>query len=283
MPAPPLLSFCSFISPNTTFEQDVQLATKWGFAGLGVGEAKLDGGPSSDDRRVRLLRDSGLRASACVPYTISPLPLDPAGQFSPEKDLDKRLEDLRASVQRLAAFEPHSVIVTTGKAPWLPASEQRALAVEGLREAARVAAQNGTRISVEALRLPQYTDVRTLPEAIELIEEIDEPNVDMAYDIWHLWDQPDLISLTTRHARRIGAVHVSDWLARPGVRPTDRGFAGEGVANVAEILAALERGGFSGWYDVEVFSSTFETMPPDDIFQHSRESWNRTWNAAMEL
>lgn len=279
MSAGPRVSFCSFTVPHTTFEEDVALAAKHGFEGFSVAELKL-GDAKSDESRARVLRESGLRASACIPYSISPLPLDPPGRFSGETDLSKRRRGVQASVERLAKFGAYSVVLTTGKVPGLEPPEDRDLAVQGLRDAARVASEHGTRISVEALRLTHYTDVRTLPTLIELIDEIGEPNVDAAYDIWHLWDQSDNFASLAEFADRIGTVHVSDWLGVPGARPTDRGFAGEGVANVSEIIATLESGGFSGWYDVEVFSSTFEGMDPDEIYRRARESWDRTWDEA---
>lgn len=284
MSVPPKVSFCSFTSPKTTFEDDVELAVKHGFAGLSVGEQKLED-PDKDDERARLLKDSGLRATACIPVSIQALRLDPPappGLFSAAEDPEELVKGMCASVERLAKFDPYSVVVITGTAPERGASGEHSLAVEGLREAARVAAKAGTRLSIEILRMEGWSTVHDLPQTIQLLEDIAESNVDIAYDIWHLWDSPDVLALSEQYAKQVGTVHMDDWLTDPPVE-FDRGWPGEGVAEIPAMLAALERGGFSSWYDMEVFKSEFESMPPEAPFELARESWDRTWKAVEAL
>jgi sugar phosphate isomerase/epimerase len=283
MSVPHKLSFCSFTAPKTTFEDDVELAVKHGFAGLSVGEQKLDD-PDKDDERVRLFKESGLRATACIPISISTLRLDPPAPhlFSAAQDPEELVKGMCASIERLAKFDPYSVVVITGAAPERGASEERSLAVEGLREAARVAAKAGTRISIEILRMEGFSTVHDLPKTIQLIEDIGESNVDIAYDIWHMWDSPDVLALTEQYAKQVGTVHIDDWLTDPP-EEFDRGWPGDGIAEIPAMLAALERGGFSSWYDMEVFKSEFESMPPEAPFEQARESWDRTWKAVEAL
>jgi sugar phosphate isomerase/epimerase len=281
MSVPPKLSFCSFTAPKTTFEDDVELAVKHGFAGLSVGEQKLDD-PAKDDERARLLKDSGLRATACIPFSISALPVDPPAVFSPAKDPEELVKGMCASVERLAKFDPYSVVLITGALPDKSADEQHSMAVEGLREAARVAARAGTRISIEILRMQGFSTVHDLPQTVKLLEDIGEPNVDIAYDIWHMWDSADVLAVSERYAKQVGTVHIDDWLTDPP-EEYDRGWPGEGVAEIPAMLVALERGGFEGWYDMEVFQSSFENMAPEAPFELARASWDRTWKAVEEL
>lgn len=275
------LSFCSFMSPTTTYEEDVALASAHGFAGLDVCESKLKD-VRKDGTRTELLAEHGLRATACVPVAISPLPGPRTGPFLQSDDLDELRSGMLTSVERLAGFGASSVVLVTGSTGGVDWRSQRDIAVEGIREAARVAARVGTTISLEVVRWEESSLVHTLPDALDLIEAVGESNVDLAYDVFHVWDTPDIETLTEAHAGSIGTVHVCDWL-EGSADHRDRGFAGEGVAGVSRLVAALERGGFTGWYDVEVFHRQFSAMSPEDLFRKSRETWDQTWAEATQL
>src|SRR5207247_10369356 len=93
------------------------------------------------------------------------------------------------------------------------------------------------------------TMVTTIPETLDLIDEVGEPNVGVLFDVYHLWDTDDVFEHTRRHARRFGpSVHICDW--REETRNDfDRALPGEGIMDLSALFAALEDGGFAGWYD----------------------------------
>ena len=101
--------------------------------------------------------------------------------------------------------------------------------------------------------MESWSLINTISEAVELIEEVGSPAVGIQFDVWHLWNTPDLLDEIEREAHRFVGVHINDY------RSPTRGFAdrvlpGDGVADVASILRALDRAGWSGYYDLEVFS-----------------------------
>ena len=59
-----------------------------------------------------------------------------------------------------------------------------------------------------------------------------------------------------------------------------------------EILGALERGGYQGWYDLEVLSDngTFDIdypdslwkLPPEELVRRGRDSFMRVWKARRD-
>jgi sugar phosphate isomerase/epimerase len=277
----PLVSICSFSSPATSFEEDVELAKEWGFAGIGLAEKKL--GPYdnlADARRADILSSSGLRASVSVPSNIAPLPLDPSGPFAGPADPDDRRELLCESVRRLAAFAPASVLLLTGSDSVIKSDEARSLVVEGVRAAAKEAARFDVEIGIEPAGTPGISIVSDLPSAVSLIEEVSESNVGILYDVANLMDTPGVIEQTERHAHLVKGVHVNDRSCTEVDGP--RVFPGDGRANLAALLNALDRGGFSGWYDIEVYSDVGIT-PPGQLFERAWTSWNRTWAAARTL
>ena len=88
------------------------------------------------------------------------------------------------------------------------------------------------------------------------------------------------------HGHRIVGVHVNDW-REPTRGWADRIIPGDGVADIAGILAALERAGWRGDYDLEIFSDngTFGNAYPDSLWnveprelvRRSRESFMHCW------
>ncbi len=85
--------------------------------------------------------------------------------------------------------------------------------------------------------------------------------------MWHLWNTPDLFDEIERESHRFLGVHINDY------RSPTRGFAdrvlpGDGVADVASILRALDRTGWTGFYDLEVFSDNgaWGTVYPDALW-----------------
>jgi sugar phosphate isomerase/epimerase len=273
---------CQFTTPSLTFEQDLELYRETGALGVGLCEAKLRAG--EDEEQLGTFHASGLIASIAIPINIGPLPCEP--EFPGPASIDERVEVMCDSIRRLARFSPESVILITGSGRGRTREDAWSIAVEGLREGARVAAEFGTRISIEPLRTDGGLDltlVSTLPETLALIEDIGAGNVDVAYDVYHLWDTPDIVSLTEQHAGAIGGVHVDDWREPPrGVG--DRLLPGDGTIDLPALFGALEVGGFRGWYDLEIFSDlalpdSLWKIPPRDLLERGRSGFLREWEA----
>jgi sugar phosphate isomerase/epimerase len=273
----PAVSICSYTSPTTTFAEDAQLAAQFRFDGVGVAEDKMTS--SRDEIDISALERNGLRASVCIPRNIAPLPLSPAGPFGGPDNPEARLDLLCASVRRLARLKPACILLLTGSTS-ASDTEARRLVVEGIREAARVAKADGISLGIEPA-MAGLSIVNDLDATVALIEEIDEPNVGVLYDVANVAGTVDAVASTARHAQRVVGVHVNDRLT--AAIDGDRCFPGDGILDVPSLLAALERGGYTGWYDVEVFSDWLRALPVDEIFARARCAWDRTWRATCEL
>ena len=169
----------------------------------------------------------------------------------------------------------------------------RATLVDGLRTAARACAEHGLLLGVEPLHREVYAKwsmIGSLPETIDLIDEIDEPNVKVLYDVYHLWDTENIVADTVTYGSRIvPSVHVCDW--REETRNDfDRVLPGDGVIDLPGLLGALEAGGVAEWFDLEIFSddgSFTDTALPDsiwkqdplDVVRRGREGFERAWAA----
>jgi sugar phosphate isomerase/epimerase len=214
-----------------------------------------------------------------LPLSLLPGPEDPA----------RRVEAVCAGIHRLAAFAPAACVCLTGPRGSRSEAEARRIVVDGLRAIARAGAGAGVRVGLEPVHRSIREDwslVTTIPETLALLDEVGEPNLGLIFDVWHLWDTPDVLKHLHAHARRIVGVHVND------IRETtrswkDRVLPGDGVADLPSILGALEAGGYDGWFDLEVFSDngafgddyadSLWKQAPVEVVRRGRDGFLRAW------
>ena len=178
------------------------------------------------------------------------------------------------SIHRLARFDPECVLFLTGPVGGLSvettqSSSARRAVVEGLKRIADAADTAGVRLGLEPIHASQrdaLTIVTTIPEALELLDEADLPQVGLMVDLWHLWDTPDVERQLRDNIDRIAGVHLSDWFAEE--RP-DRALPGQGICRLKDLVAVLADAGWSGSWDVEIFGDpanpdSFWSLPVDE-------------------
>ena len=260
------LSICEFTTLGASFEEDLAAYRAAGVEGIGVCEMKLG------DGAAELLRESGLRATHCIPAvpSILLLPL----MEGPEQP-EERIEALCASVRRLAELDPVCVVFLTG-----PGEVDRVVR-QGIAAIAAEGRAAGVRVALEPVHPSQaeaFSAVNTISHALELIGS--EP-VDVMLDVWHIHDAAAIAP----HVDRIAGVHVSD-RREPTRSHFDRVLPGDGVLDLAAVFRTLETGGYAGWYDVEIFSDkslpdSLWRWPPRDLVERSRDGFLAAFDSAM--
>jgi sugar phosphate isomerase/epimerase len=273
-------SISQITTVTASFDDDVSAYRAAGARGLGIWEMKL----TEDGSAARSLADAGLTATHCVPVvpSILPLPLMPDAPAEPEE----RVDALRASIRRLAAFEPACVLCLTGPAGEGGPAEARRVVVDGLRALAHDATAAGVRLAVEPIQ-PEFRELWSLvsgiAETVALLEEVGRADLGIMFDTWHLWNTDGLLDGIARERDRIAGVHVADW-RDPTRNTNDRVMPGDGIANLPRILDALDRAGFDGWYDVEIFSDaeldgSLWRLPADEAARRALTGLDRVWQA----
>lgn len=286
--ADPKFSISEITTFHQTFAQDLETYREAGIEGIGIWEFKL--GEGSDADALARLRDSGLKATTMIPGTLSIWPVPFPGPTDPEE----RTEGLCAAIRRFAPFEPEVILCVTGDpGDGVDAAEKRRVVVDGLRRAARVAADNGLTLGLEPLHREVYgtwSIIGDIPGTIDLLDEIGEPNVKLLFDVYHLWDTDDVLEHTVRHGDRIvPSVHVCDW-RDPTRNDFDRVLPGDGIIDLPAIFGALEAAGVAGWFDLEIFSDdgSFSDMDfedslwkqdPLEVVRRGKAGFERAWAA----
>lgn len=101
--------------------------------------------------------------------------------------------------------------------------------------------------------------VNTMEHALDICDELDPSRsgaLGVAVDVYHVWWDPKLQAQIERAGReRLLAFHVCDWLTPTADLLNDRGMMGDGVIDIPRIRGWVEAQGFSGYSEVEIFST----------------------------
>ena len=261
---------------TASFADDVRAYAAAGVDGIGIWEMKLGEGSLEE------FRASGLGSATAVPLvpSIHPLPLLPGPDTVRE-----RVDSLLRSLEVLAPYTPAAILCFTGPG-------DRETAVAGVREVAREAERLGLRLAVEPFQregIESWSILNTLGDAAEFVDEVGSDAVGIQFDVWHLWNTPGLFDEIERESHRFLGVHISDWRS-PTRSFADRVLPGDGIAGVAEILHALDRAGWDGYYDLELFSDdgafgnaypdSLWAVPPAALLSRARAAFDDVWKAA---
>jgi len=254
------LALSEISTVGASFEEDVRAYAAAGFDAIGIWEFKL---PGDDGANRELLRDAGLAVASCVPAVPSILPIHLPGMDVPA-DPGARVAALRASVARLAGYEPECVLCLTGATGGLDPGRARELVVAGLREVAAAAREAGVRLGLEPAT-PRQRDsvsfVNSVGAALSLLDEAALDDVGIMADTYNLWHEaPDALAPS---AGRVTGLHVAD---DPGGEREDRVLPGEGDGRSAALVRSLVEAGWDGYLDVEIFSTPerFWGLPVDE-------------------
>jgi len=208
--------------------------------------------PQGVAESARRLRDSGLQVvSLC------------RGGFFPARDPGERqlaLDDNRRALDEAAELGAPLVVLVCGAVPGQPLSASRRQIADGIQAILPHARALGIRLGIEPLH-PMYaadrSAVNTLGQARALCDALGSPQVGVVVDVYHCWWDPALeteIALLGATGR-LFAFHLCDWRVETRHLLTDRGLMGEGCIDLPRIRACMESAGFSGWNEVEIFSS----------------------------
>jgi 2-keto-myo-inositol isomerase len=118
--------------------------------------------------------------------------------------------------------------------------------------------------------------VRSLQSGVRVAQKADHPRVGVLFDTAHYHVTPTKLSdINEESVKRIKHVHLNDMPDTPADlthRDFDRVLPGEGVLDLPEIIAALEKSGYEGYFSIEMFSAKLWRLPAKEAARRCYES-----------
>lgn len=218
----------------------------------------------------RMLRDNGLEiVSLCrggfFPHTTS-------------KGRKDAIEDNLRAIDEATALGAPLIVLVCGAAPGQPLETSRRQIAEGIAAIVPNAASAGIKLAIEPLH-PMYADTRsainTLAQANDMAKEIASPYVGVAVDVYHLWWDPALQQEIIRcgEQKHLFAFHICDWRMPTRDLLLDRGLMGEGCIPIPLISSWVEAAGFTGYHEVEIFSTEYWAGDQQQFLQKIKHAY----------
>lgn len=232
-----------------------------GIRGVGLWRQWLDDRPLKESKKM--LDDHGLQPVSLVRSGFFP--------YTTPQEKQAALDDNRKAIDEAAAVAAPQVVLVCGAKPGLSLAENRKHITEGIASLIDYAAANKVKLAIEPLH-PMYADCRsavnTIGQCNDMIDQLGDEWLGIAADVYHIWWDPQLEQEVRRAGSRIIGFHVCDWMTPTADMLNDRGLMGEGCIDNRGIRGLVESAaGFSGWIEVEVFSTRHWSGDQDEYLQ----------------
>lgn len=263
------LAISQVTTPNWDFGDDIAGYHSAGIRAMAVWRDKLD--LFGQEKGLEILKIHEMKVSS----------VSDAGYFlrKTRSQTAQAVQDALLAIDLAKQLVADSLVVITGEggSVFRSADLDRKVVIESLREIAPYAETRGVKLAIEAVngkRYPGNTFLHTIPDVLELLDTVASPAIGLCFDVDHLWEEKDLLEHIRQVSGRIMAVHLSDMPADPQP-PFDRRLPGNGIVPLAEILNAIDDSGYTGYFDLEIFSLDLWKRDCASLLQESLLAFER--------
>ncbi|WP_016697167.1 sugar phosphate isomerase/epimerase family protein [Actinoalloteichus spitiensis] len=224
-------------------------------------------------RSAALVRKAGLQVTSLC-----------RGGFFTASDPGERaaaLEENRRAVDECAELGTSVLVLVSGG---LPAGSTdvdgaRERVADALGELGPYARERGVRLAVEPLHPMFCSDrcvISTLDQAVDLANRFPADQVGVVVDAYHVWWDPNVYRAIERAGERIASYQVCDWVTPlPADVLLGRGMMGDGCVELARLREAVERAGYDGPIEVEIFNQELWDTAPRQVVDLTVERYLR--------
>jgi len=249
------IGISSWVWTSPLDDSSLELIHKAKQFGFDVFELALESPHQFDyAKAARVLKEAGMKAVVC-------------GAWGPDRDLtnddpalrQNSLDYARAALECCEAVGatvlPGPMYSGVGKRRYV-APEQRKreweLAVTGIRQMAKMAADHGVTLAVEPLNRFETDLVNTAAQGIQLCKDVGEQNVGLLLDTFHMnIEEKNTYAAIKAAGPLVKHVHACE---------NDRGAPGSGLVHWAEVGKALKEIGYAGAAVIESFTPNMKTI-----------------------
>ena len=264
LPDAALLSFNQATAERASLPEVIDACARHGVPGISIWRHKLT--ETGLERAATLVRDAGLRVSSVCRGGMFPA-LTAAERRA-------RIDDNRRAIDEAATLGAEVLVLVCGAAPDRDIGAAREMVADGIAAVAPYAAERGVRLGIEPLHpafAAERSCITTMREARLISERFDSANVGVVVDVYHVWWDPERAEEIARLGDRIAGYHVNDWLVPVKNVLMNRGMMGDGVIELRRIRGEIERAGYRGPIEVEIFNEEIWQTPLDELVRLTKE------------
>lgn len=219
---------------------------------------------------VRAVSDAGLHVSSVCRGGMFPAPT--------AQERKKNIEDNFRAVDEAAELHADSLVMVVGGCAGIGLDEARRMVVDGVAALVPYARERGVRIGLEPLH-PMYAAERsvlvTIGQSLEMAQAYGAEEVGVILDTFHIWWDPRVEELIAQAAGRIYGFHVSDWLVPLPDMLMGRGLMGDGRIDNRKLRLLVEKAGYDGPIEVEIFNQALWDSDPDAVLAQVIERFEK--------
>lgn len=154
-----------------------------------------------------------------------------------------------------------------------PTAKGRANAIAVLKRIAHEAAADGVTLGLEVVNRYETNLLNTADQTLAFIAEIDEPNVGVHLDTYHMnIEEDDMFGPVQRCGDKLVYVHVGE---------SHRGYLGSGSVDFSTFFKALRALDYRGQITFESFSSAIVSPTLSNILGVWRNLWTDGYDLAV--
>lgn len=224
---------------------------------------------------AKLISDSGLSISS----------LCRGGMFTAVTPQERRdaIEDNLRAIDEAAAIGSPVLVLVCGPIVGRDLYSSQQMVIEGIVAIADYAAKAQVTLGIEPLHPMMALSrscVTTVRQALDIADQVNDNNVKLIIDAYHVWSDPHLFDSTARIKERIAGFHISDWVTPITNELASRAMPGEGCIDLLRLKNWVESAGYVGAIEVEVLSDFWWAQNPHETFQKAVDSFrNLDWGS----
>ncbi len=256
----PTLSISQITTRDWPFERDVEYFSRLGVAAMGVLKGKLE--EYGVGRGVRLMRDSGLKASC----------YQPGDRFAVDdpKLWPNRFDTLKRSVETAGLLGAGCLVLLTGPAGQLSYEEASKRFLEQLDDLLPFARDVAVPIALEShvsLRI-DVSFAHRLDDVLDLVEAVGSPHFGACCEVTHVFPERGFYRNLVDRAGRLLHVQTGDF--KPGTLATSQRVPlGDGAIDLPRVFQALDQGGYDRYLELELLGSEIEALGYEESIRRS--------------
>ncbi len=257
------LSVSELSTYRWTFEEDVLHYHAAGFEAIGIWRPKF--AEYGEEKGVELISEHNLAISS----------LQWVGGFtgSDGRSYKESMYDALDTIQLAADIGAETVTVLSGGRAGHTKGHANRLLRLALKDLAEASQAVGVQLAIEPTHIGcsyDWSFLNTIPQCLDLITEIDNPNLGITFDCYHLaQDETTMLWLDTI-VPHIRLVQLGDSKHAP-LGEQNRCQLGQGHVPLERIVSVLQEQGYNGFYEIEIVGQEVEHLSYEKILNEAKE------------